>query len=152
MMKPYPQQNLPVDKRVFNYRLSHARRVVENVFGIAASRFRVFRRPIIGQVEKVVVITKAVVALHNYLMSPATENNYSYCPSGYADRETQDGFTPGEWRKDNESLTGIQDLTRTGSNNYSKQAAAIRNEFKRYFNCEVAVDWQWDTVTNTGRN
>lgn len=153
MMKPYPLQNLPVDKRVFNYRLSRARRVVENVFGIAASRFRIFRRPIIGLVEKVVVVTKAVVALHNFLMPlSSTESNYSYCPSGYADKETQDGFVPGEWRKDTQSLTGIQDLPHTGSNNYSKQAAAIRDEFKRYFNGEGAVDWQWNIVTNTGRN
>ena len=72
--------------------------------------------------------------------------------SGYADRETQEGFVTGEWRKDNESLTGIQDLTRTGSNNYSKQAAAIHDEFKRYFNSEGAVDWQWNIVTNTGLN
>ena len=86
IMKPYPLQNLPVDKRVFNYRLSHACRVVENVFGIAAACFRIFRRPIIGRDEKVVVRTKAVVALHNFLMSLSTmENNYINCPSGYAD-------------------------------------------------------------------
>ncbi|XP_057296247.1 uncharacterized protein LOC130625202 [Hydractinia symbiolongicarpus] len=58
MMKPYPLQNLAKEKRVFNYRLSRARRVVENVFGIAASRFRFLRRPIISKVDKVVLITK----------------------------------------------------------------------------------------------
>ena len=98
------------------------------------------------------VIAKAVVVLHNCLMSLSTnENTYSYCPSGYADRETQEGFVPGEWRKDTESLTGIQDLTHTGSNNYSKQAAAICDEFTRCFNSEGAVDWQWNIVTNTGK-
>lgn len=56
MMKPYPFQNLSTEKRVFNYRLSRARRVVENVFHIP-SRFRVFCRPIIAKVEKVVAIT-----------------------------------------------------------------------------------------------
>ena len=153
MMKPYPLQNLPIDKRVFNYRLSRARRVVENVFGIAASRFRILRRPIIGLVEKAMVITKAVVALHNFLMSLSeTDSNYSYCPSGYADRKTSEGLVPGEWRKSTEGLTGIQDLSSKGSNNYSKQAAAIRDEFKRYFSDEGAEDWQWNIVKNTGRN
>ena len=104
-MKPYWLQNLPVDKRVHNYRLSQAHRMVENIFGIASSRFRDFHWPIIGLVEKVVVITKAVVALHNFLMSlSTTKNNYSYCPSGYADREAYNGFVLGEWRKDTESL------------------------------------------------
>ena len=69
MMKPYPLQNLSLEERIFNYRLSRARRAIENVFGIATSRFRIFRRPIIAKVEKVVSITKAVVALHNYLIS-----------------------------------------------------------------------------------
>ena len=38
MMKPYPLQNLPVDERVYNYRLSRAHRVVETVFGIIGIR------------------------------------------------------------------------------------------------------------------
>ena len=68
MMKPYPSGNLDVPKQIFNYRLSRARRVIENAFGILASRFRVFHKPIIAQVHKVIAITKAAVALHNFLM------------------------------------------------------------------------------------
>ena len=73
MMKPFPTQNLPIDEGVFNYRLSRARRVIENTFGIAATRFRVFHRPIISNVENVKVLTKAVIALHNFLMSHNSE-------------------------------------------------------------------------------
>ncbi|XP_060868206.1 uncharacterized protein LOC132943287 [Metopolophium dirhodum] len=44
MMKPYSGVfEKGNKKRVYNYRLSRARRVVENVFGILSSVFRVFR-------------------------------------------------------------------------------------------------------------
>ncbi|CAB4011556.1 Hypothetical predicted protein [Paramuricea clavata] len=68
IMKPYPGKQGDVTKSIFNYRLSRACRIIENTFGIATSRFRVFRRPIIASESTANSIARAVVALHNYLM------------------------------------------------------------------------------------
>ena len=68
MMKPYPRGEIHLPERIANYRFSRACRIVENAFGIATSRFRLFRRAITADIQVAVDATKAIIALHNYLM------------------------------------------------------------------------------------
>ena len=51
-------------KRIYNYRLSRTRRVVENVFGILSARWQFLRSPIQVQPEKAANSILASVALH----------------------------------------------------------------------------------------
>lgn len=90
LLKPYPFRNLNATQRIFNYRLSRARRVVENVFGILAARFRVLGKPIALYPSNAKKVTLAVCALHNFIMS-RNRSRAIYAPRGTFDQENDDG-------------------------------------------------------------
>ncbi|XP_041983237.1 putative nuclease HARBI1 [Aricia agestis] len=66
-MKPYNQAVLTDERRIFNYRLSRARMVVENTFGILTTRFKIFKRNITLPPQKMRKIVLACCHLHNFL-------------------------------------------------------------------------------------
>lgn len=155
MLRPYPGKYLPEGKRIFNYRLSRARRVIENSFGIMTTRFRIFRRCIIANPDKVTKITKATSCLHNYLKISEVSSNVSsrqYCPPGYVDHEDRDGnLIPGDWR--NVVADGLQHIPRVGSNSYSQTAAHLRDTMQDYFASPAGtVPWQINHVRDSGKS
>ena len=110
MMKPYPSQNRTLEEKVFDYRLSRARRIIENSFGIATARFRIFRRPINAKVSTVKSVTKAVVGLHSFLMKKNHEGDNQYCPPNYIDRGKDDHVLPGDWRQEQNHISALKML------------------------------------------
>ncbi|CAH2016203.1 unnamed protein product [Acanthoscelides obtectus] len=87
ILKPYGgthENNSP--KRTFNYRLSRARRVVENAFGILSSVFRVLRKPILLKEDNAALVVLSCVYLHNFLRRSKTSRNI-YAPPGSFDIE-----------------------------------------------------------------
>lgn len=58
---------MPVRKKIFNYRLSCARRYVECTFGILSNKWRIFHRPIDVHVDFAVDIVKCCCILHNFV-------------------------------------------------------------------------------------
>lgn len=83
LLKPYAGKNLIGLQRIFNYRFSRGRRVIENVFGIMSARFRVLRKPINLDANKTRKIALACSALHNFLIN---RNNRMYAPNITFDR------------------------------------------------------------------
>ena len=69
---------MTIAQLILNYRLSRAKRVIENVFGIMVSRFTIFRRPMVANVDKVVKVMKACVVQHNSLMKTNNANSNVY--------------------------------------------------------------------------
>lgn len=144
IMKPYSgHQERGSMQRIFNYRLSRARRVVENVFGILASVFRIFRKPILLEPSKVEIIVQTCVLLHNYLRRN-TESKDQCTPPGSFDVEDLDSGTirNGLWRNEmqpSESMLPLRNVPRKPL----QEAKDIRNEYGEYFISDQGqVPWQ----------
>lgn len=67
LMRPYSGRNLPEDKRIFNYRLSRARRVSENAFGMICQKFRLFFGKMQLSPSNADSIILSALCLHNFL-------------------------------------------------------------------------------------
>ena len=87
LMKPYHHARLALKERIFNYRLSRCRRIVENAFGILATRFRILRREIEMSPENASIIVLTCCVLHNFLREHAAA---TYTPMEATDWEGRD--------------------------------------------------------------
>lgn len=134
LMKPYAGAHPKgTSKRVFNYRLSRARRTVENAFGIISSVFRVLRKPMLLQPDKAELVVMAIVLLHNYLRRHS-RNTYM--------NDTEDEVTNEDTRRQNNedmrSLLPMRNIPRRSPAHLN----ALRDELADYFMKEGKVHWQ----------
>uniref|UniRef100_A0A8C4H3D8 DDE Tnp4 domain-containing protein n=1 Tax=Dicentrarchus labrax TaxID=13489 RepID=A0A8C4H3D8_DICLA len=109
LMRPYPGSNLPREQRLYNQRLSQARRLVDCVFSRLASEFRIFQQ--VMRIEPVAaeLAVRAACILHNFMRWDLTEDI------------SADGA--GE---------GLLPVQRLQSDDASAEASSIRNRFAEY--------------------
>ena len=143
-MKPFGGDNLNYTQSIFNYRLSRARRVVENSFGIAASRFRVWRRPLEVQPAMAIAISQAVAVLHNFCMEKET----TYNPPSSSDHIDHDGqLQLGSWRKDAVEMENtFYGLQAKSCNRTSDSARSLRERLATYLVGPGQVPWQLEMI------
>lgn len=122
LLKPYRRSDATLDKTkaIFNYRLSRARRLVENSFGILVNRFRIFLTTIDLSSSNLESMVTSACIIHNLLI----------------DEKPIDEFTIPEHEDSLDNLVE-NDLPENNAD-----ATDIRNIFKYYFNGTGAVDWQ----------
>ncbi|KAL4126493.1 hypothetical protein QTP88_010715 [Uroleucon formosanum] len=124
MMKPYPGDNSTLAQKVFNCRLSRAKRIVKNAFGILVSRFRIFQKPIATDVNTVDKIVLAACALHICLRKEKRNNYITHCD---VDRENIEArnIIHGTWRTE---TTGLENLCRQGTWSVVKRQVKSNNK------------------------
>ncbi|XP_071058858.1 uncharacterized protein [Pseudochaenichthys georgianus] len=136
LMNPFPIRNMEHHDRIFNYRLSRARRVVENAFGILAHKFRVLLRTMNQRPGTCRKIITTCVILHNLirLRYPATHNNM-------IDLEEQNlNVIPGAWRNDKVLLDVYHERAR---NTGTQEGRQMRRYLGHYFTSKAgSVPWQ----------
>lgn len=127
LMKPFPQVNMSLRQRVFNYRLSRCRRVVENAFGILTTKFRLFRQELSMRPESCEVIISAAVVIHNMLRERCGR---AYIPPGLVDFEDgEHNVLNGNWRHEG----GLDPLNAMPPRNTGYQAKQMRQKLAEYF-------------------
>jgi len=149
IMKLYADRNLNQSQKIFNYRLSRARRTIENAFEILVSRWKIFRKPIYMNPAIVDNIVIACVCLHNFLK---TENDALlvrhriYCPANFVDSESQNGDTvPGEWR--NEISEAFRNLAPSSAHRATKEAYNQKDSLANFFLIPKGeVPWQYTYI------
>nr|CAI5822037.1 unnamed protein product [Callosobruchus analis]CAI5837591.1 unnamed protein product [Callosobruchus analis]CAI5840774.1 unnamed protein product [Callosobruchus analis] len=116
-------------ERIFNYRLSRARRVVENAFGILSP-------------DRAKTIVLTAIYLHNFLRQSTSSRNI-YTPRGTFDSEENGKFIAGTWRQEctsTESLLSLKKVPRKSP----RSAQEVRNEIAEYMMNDGRVPWQND--------
>nr|XP_042909489.1 protein ALP1-like [Parasteatoda tepidariorum] len=120
IMCPYVGKQLPHVKKIFNYRLSRARRYIECTFGIKANKWRVFHRALNVNIDFAESIVLACCVLHNYVRRK----------DGFREEETY-------YQAPFESVDGTWQVPRAC--NYAR---TVRDKFTQYFVTDGKLPWQ----------
>lgn len=123
VLRPYPCRNLSVKQRIFNYRLTRARRMIECSFGILVNKWRIFYRPLDTNIKFSDSIVKACCILHNYVRKHDElrfEDTLYECP--------------------------LENIPTVGTRS-NATGVAVRDYFANYFiSPQGCVSWQYDKI------
>lgn len=122
LLRPFPGSHLDNPKKIYNYRLSRARNVSEESFGILSQKFRIYQRRLKLHPKCADIIIFATCILHNFIKDrPENTNTLT------------------------ESHTITSNLTPIPKQGGSASASAfeVREKYKNYFSSESGrVEWQ----------
>lgn len=137
LMKPFGHSTLTRQQRLFNYRLSRARRIVENAFGIMTQRFQCFHGVMRQEPKTVTSIVLACCILHNMLRDTDS------VVQRVADHEdAEHNLIPGPWRAHALVDGEVEDYIHRAERS-TQRAKKQREYLKTYVTSpQGSVEWQ----------
>jgi hypothetical protein len=143
MMKPYSVRGLIREQRIFIYRLSRARRVIENAFGILVNGYRCLLNVMCQPPDTVCTITLACCLLHNMLRTQVMAGNECLVDTDGPINEV----LPCDWQAQNVLLNSAAAMNPSSKRaRYSKAGQKVRLYLEQYVNTIGAVTWQNDKI------
>ena len=140
---------------LFNYRLSRARRSVENAFGILQMRFEILHSGMAGSLPLVKAVILACMALHNLHLlreDSIPPNRRQYRPPGYADYIDEEGrYVYGRWSQENpqeEKRIAWELVTACAMRSTEKEdmdGIDVKEKLMSYF-IDNPLPWQWKAL------
>ena len=137
MQKPFPYQGLNRRQRIYNYRLSRARRIIENAFGILVMHWRCLTTTMGLAPENASKVVIACLNLHNLIRLRRGPPN-----AGEVDQADNDNAA---WRRephlrDNDNNEGARPPSKA---RMYREAQAAREYLADYYSTpQGAVPWQ----------
>lgn len=134
LMRPYPSRILDNVKRIFNYRLSRARKTIECAFGMACEKFSVLNGPIrIRDPDTVTYVIKASCVLHNFVRK---REGLPYTPYDASVAVGDAGHVM------------MKPLPQHLTINHNSRAGDLRDYLANYFlTPQASLPWQWKYMT-----
>lgn len=121
-LRPFPGRTLNDKRRIFNNRLSRARRYIECSFRILSKKWGVFQTSMLVEPSAAVTITKACYVLHNFV-------------------RRRDGYNFEDTLNLSFSMESVTERQRVG--NIHSNAKDVRQYFVKYVNNPIhALRWQ----------
>ncbi|XP_031342315.1 uncharacterized protein LOC116170224 [Photinus pyralis] len=128
LMRPYARRQLNFANRIFNYRLSRARRTVECAFGILTKKFGIFQKAIETDIQLTEGSIKSACVIHNFVRQTQNESDKSL--------ET-------EFLEQNSNNLQLQSLRPTSTHRANTKALQVREKLTEYFMSPGgSVPWQ----------
>ena len=146
IMRPFPGKHLDINQKIFNYRLSRGRRIIENTFGILCQRWQILLKKLKYKNDTATALVSATIALHNFLNKTNLNKKpvFEY-PSDFVDSYDENGNLQfGSWRN-TDFLKNFDTAFRA-----PEDVKSLRKLLCQYFNSSAGeVSWQERIVTRS---
>ena len=146
-MKPFRRnQTHSIEDKIFNARLSHARKIIECAFGVLTRKFNIFQHQLNFKLKNTEIIIMACVCLHNYIISRNLELSDDQI-NFYKDNLQFHSFNDSISSSESESDGSDSEEDNLNQEEEDAEANNTRNLLKNYFISRAGyTKWQWNKI------